>query len=293
MWLAEREGGLPPPADPCGEKRAVRAADPRPKNANNSETLFFLPIWSRLFLSFFLLWHFSLDNLTWQRQRCFHPGVMGGPLLGVSPQDAAINPQAGWETVQLAQPSLIHGMGYLFHNEPLGFFTLCMYSCLHAISYWNINLINLISFRTWTNKVPLIMHKDKHLKQAELRNKGRPGAINWLNQELQAALTLLKVWVKKKKCCCLSSANWWHHRCGQANRGTDLKGYLSSIIFQCCVTPAVYQQSDLNQWQYKMDHILQNKLFLDSNKTFWESCRHAHCGSRSGSEPGPDWDMLL
>lgn len=36
------------------------------------------------------------------------------------------------------------------------------------------------------------MHKDKHLKQAELRNKGRPGAINWLNQELQAALTLLK-----------------------------------------------------------------------------------------------------
>lgn len=52
---------------------------------------------------------------------------MGGPLLGVSPQDAAINPQAGWEAIQLAPPSLIHGMGYLFHNEPLGLFSLCLW----------------------------------------------------------------------------------------------------------------------------------------------------------------------
>lgn len=172
MWLAEREGGLPPPADPCGEKRAVRAADPRPKNANNSETLFFLPIWSRLFLSFFLLWYFSLDNLTWQRQQCFHPGVMGGPLLEVSPQDAAINPQASWETVQLAQPSLIHGMGYLFHNEPLGFFTLCLWrfvslrrTCVVRSPYdgrdsktWVPRFKDLISCQLYNQKKWLYLH---------------------------------------------------------------------------------------------------------------------------------------
>lgn len=92
-----------------------------PKNGNYSLTLS-LSL-SQLFRSF-------LDNLN---LHAMYPPMMGwkttcwnnnifllvtesAVLLSVSPQYAAINP--GWDSVQLALPSSVDGMGYLFHNDP-------------------------------------------------------------------------------------------------------------------------------------------------------------------------------